>query len=136
MLTGITSTPSDGATACMTANRLVAKAWLASRRIATRVTPGAICLSSSSHFPDMLNSHAMKPVALPPGRSKLSTTPAPTGPTPSVNTMGTVRVACSNGPTLEAPPALALLRACHERPRDRAAEKGDELPPPHAGTIA
>jgi len=38
----------------------------------------------------MLNSYDMKPVALPPGRAKLSTKPAPTGSTPSVNTIGTV----------------------------------------------
>src|SRR5262249_4486169 len=36
-----------------------------SPRTATRVTPGAICLSSSSHFPLMLYSKSMKPVALP-----------------------------------------------------------------------
>jgi putative ABC transport system substrate-binding protein len=43
----------------------------------TRVTPGAICLRSSSHFPAMLNSADMKPVALPPGRAKLSTSGPP-----------------------------------------------------------
>ena len=37
-----------------------------SPRTATRVTPGAICLSNSSHFPLMLYSKSMKPVALPP----------------------------------------------------------------------
>jgi hypothetical protein len=40
---------------------------------ATRVTLGAISLSSSSDFPLMLNSRAVKPVALPPGRAKLAT---------------------------------------------------------------
>ena len=45
----------------------------------------------------------MKPVALPPGRAKLSTKPAPTGSATTGNTIGTVRVACSNGPTVEAP---------------------------------
>jgi hypothetical protein len=89
----------------MAANMLTARAWLASRRTATRATPGAISLSSSSHFPPMLNSQFMKPVALPPGRAKLSTKPAPTGSLVMVNTIGTVRVACSNGPTLEVPPA-------------------------------
>jgi hypothetical protein len=34
---------------------------------------GAICLSGSIHFPPMLYSKVMKPVALPPGRTKLST---------------------------------------------------------------
>ena len=39
----------------------------------------------------------MKPVALPPGRARLSTKPAPTGSATIANTIGTVRVACSNG---------------------------------------
>ena len=47
----------------------------------------------------------MKPVALPPGRARLSTKPAPTGSTTIANTIGTVRVACSNGPTVEVPVA-------------------------------
>src|SRR2546423_9494982 len=48
MLIGFTSTLSDGATAWMAANSLVPEPWVASRRIAARVTLGAICLSSSS----------------------------------------------------------------------------------------
>src|SRR5258708_3854318 len=48
------------------------------RRIAARVTPGAICLSNSSLFPPMLYSAVTKPVALPPGRARLSAKPAPT----------------------------------------------------------
>ena len=51
----------------------------------------------------MLYSKFMKPVALPPGRARLSTKPAPTGSPTTGNTIGTVRVACSNGPTVEAP---------------------------------
>jgi hypothetical protein len=50
---------------------------------------GAICLSSSSHFPLMLYSNAKNPVALPPGRAKLSTRPPPTGSAAYVNTIGT-----------------------------------------------
>jgi hypothetical protein len=46
---------------------------------AARLTAGAISLSSSSHFPLMPYSKRVKPVALPPGRAKLSTNPAPTG---------------------------------------------------------
>jgi hypothetical protein len=42
-----------------------------SRRTATRVTWGAISLSSSSHFPAMLYSQTRKPVALPPGRRRV-----------------------------------------------------------------
>ena len=70
---------------------------------ATRVTPGAISLSSSSHFPPKPYSYWTKPVALPPGRARLSTKPAPTGSATAVNIIGTVRVACSNGPTCEVP---------------------------------
>jgi hypothetical protein len=50
----------------------------------------------------MLNSAVMKPVALPPGRATLSTKPAPTGSVTVTNTIGTVRVTCSNGVTVEA----------------------------------
>ena len=39
-------------------------------------------------------------VALPPGRAKLETKPAPTGSMTTTNTIGTVRVACSNGATV------------------------------------
>ena len=45
----------------------------------------------------------MKPVALPPGRARLSTKPAPTGSGTITNTIGTVRVACSNGATVAVP---------------------------------
>src|SRR5215831_17335577 len=75
MLTGLTSTLSDGATAWMTANWLVPPPWVESRRTAARVMPGAICLSNSNHFPPMLYSVVMKPVALPPGRARLSMRP-------------------------------------------------------------
>ena len=51
----------------------------------------------------MLNSTLMKPVALPPGRAKLSTKPAATGSEATGNTIGTVRVAGSNGPRVGAP---------------------------------
>jgi hypothetical protein len=68
-----------------------------SRRTAARVTPGAISLSSSSHFPAMEYLKLVKPVALPPGRARLSTKPAPTGSATIVNTSGTVRVVNSNG---------------------------------------
>src|SRR5262245_33386992 len=74
-----------------------------SRMKAIRVTPGTICLSSSSHFAAMLYSKLMNPVALPPGRGKLLTKPAPTGSGTFTNTIGTVRVACSRGPTVALP---------------------------------
>jgi len=66
--------------------------------------PGAISLINSTHFPANPYSGLVKPVALPPGRARLSAKPAPTGPTIG-KTIGTVRVACSNGPTVEAPKA-------------------------------
>jgi hypothetical protein len=47
-----------------------------SRNTAARVIRGAISLSSSSHFPLVLNSNSVNPVALPPGRARLSTKPA------------------------------------------------------------
>ena len=67
-----------------------------SRKTAARVTFGAICLSSSSHFPLRLYSNSKKPVVLPPGRARLSTKPLPTGSTTFTNTIGAVRVACCN----------------------------------------
>jgi hypothetical protein len=65
--------------------------------MATRLTPGAICLSTSSHLLLRPYSNIRKPVALPPGRAKLATKPVPTGSTTTTNTIGMVRVACSNG---------------------------------------
>ena len=84
----------------MTANWPMPAGMAGSRRTAARVTRGAICLSSSSHFALKLYSNWMKPVALPPGRARLSTKPPPTGSATVANTIGTVRVACSNGPTV------------------------------------
>ena len=72
---------------------------------AARVMRGAISLSSSSHFPLMLYSNRVNPVTLPPGRARLSTKPAPTGSATIANTIGTLRVACSNGPTATLPVA-------------------------------
>jgi hypothetical protein len=45
----------------------------------------------------------MNPVALPPGRAKLETKPAPTGSGTFVNTIGTLRVTCNSGPTVALP---------------------------------
>ena len=60
-LTGLTSTLSDGATAWIAPNWAGLEELAESRRTATRVTSGAICLSSSSHFALMLYSATMKP---------------------------------------------------------------------------
>ena len=72
---------------------------------AARVTRGASSLSSSSHFPLIPYSNRAKPVALPPGRARLSTKPAPTGSATCTNTIGTLRVACNKGATVTVPEA-------------------------------
>jgi hypothetical protein len=48
--TGVNSTPSDSATAWIAANWPVPEVMAGSRMTAARVMPGAISLSSSSHF--------------------------------------------------------------------------------------
>src|SRR5262245_47773828 len=53
----------------------------------------------------MLNSKDANPVALVPGRDRLSTQPPPTGSIVPTNTIGTVGLACWNAPTIE--PLLA-----------------------------
>ena len=106
--TGLNSTPKDGATAWTAPNCPIPEAMAGSRSTAARVMLGAICLSSSSHFPLMPYSNVVNPVALPPGRARLATKPAPTGSTTTTNTIGTVRVACSNGATVVVP--LAATR--------------------------
>ena len=73
------------------------------RTTAMRVTCGAICLSSSSHFTAKPYSGAAKPVVLPLGRARLATVPAPTGSFCPMNTIGSVRVAICNARTLGPP---------------------------------
>src|SRR5262245_53956416 len=104
-LTGLTSNPRDGATAWMAPNWPSPADMAGSRRMAARVTLGAISLSNSSHFPLMPYSNWTNPVALPPGRARLLTKPAPTGSGTITNTIGTVRVACSNGAAAALPVA-------------------------------
>ena len=77
--TGVSSTPSDCATAWIAANWPMPAAEVGSRSTAARVTRGESCLSNSTHFPLMLYSKLVKPVALPPGRARLWINPAPTG---------------------------------------------------------
>ena len=62
-------------------------------------------LSRSSHFPLMLYSNAINPVALPRGRAMLVTYPAPTGSITFANTIGTLRVTCSSAATHGLPEA-------------------------------
>src|ERR1700730_5713900 len=78
-LIGMTSTPSDEATDWMMANRPMPAVKAGSRRTATCVIPGAVCLRSSNHFPLKLYSYAVNPVTLPPGRDRRLTKPEPTG---------------------------------------------------------
>src|SRR5262245_53481808 len=103
--TGGNSSPRDGATAWTAPNCPIPEAIAGSRRTAARVTLGAIYFSSSSHFPLWPYSNIVKPVALPPARARLATKPAPTGSMTTTNTIGTVRVACSNGATVVVPVA-------------------------------
>src|SRR5262245_24720685 len=102
---GRSSTPTYGATAWIAPNWPIPAGTSGSRTTATRVTVGAICLRNSSHLPPMLYSNEEKPVALPLGRPKLATSPAPTGSALLVNTMGTVRVAFCSARTVGAPAA-------------------------------
>jgi len=100
-LTGLTSTPREGATDWITANWPMPAITDGSQRTAARVTLGAICFSNSSHLPLKLYSNCKKPVAFPPGCDRLSTKPDPTGSGTTTNTIGTVRVVlinCSTAP--------------------------------------
>jgi len=67
---------------------------------ATRLTPGATSLSSSSHFPLIENSAGVNPVMLPLGRARLVTKPLSTGSFICVNTMGMVWVSRRSGATV------------------------------------
>src|SRR5262245_26036894 len=58
-------------------------------------------------------SDIVNPVALPAGRARLATKPAPTGSMTVMNTIGTVRVACSNGAAVAVP--VAPTRTSGER---------------------
>src|SRR5262249_2531088 len=76
---GRTSTPNDGATDWMAPHWPSPAAKPGSRMTAAPLTGGPTPFSSSSHLPLMPYSKIVKPVALPPGRARLSTKPAPTG---------------------------------------------------------
>ncbi len=98
-LIGVNSTPKDGATAWMAPYCPVPAAIAGSRMTATLVMPGATCFSSSSSLPLRAYSESMNPVALPPGRARLSTKPAPIGSTTCTKTIGTLLVAFRNSAT-------------------------------------
>jgi hypothetical protein len=73
-------------------NRPIPVMEAGSRRTATRLTSGAISLSSSSHFALKSYSNSTKPVALPPGRDRLSMKPEPTGSEANANTASVAEV--------------------------------------------
>src|SRR5262249_19500162 len=89
----------------MAANCATSTGFAAFRTTATRVTRGAISLSSSSHFAPKANSTFMKPVVLPPGRARLATKALPTGSVTFANTIGTERFDCCNDATGGGPAA-------------------------------
>jgi hypothetical protein len=91
-LTGLTSILSDGAATWMTPNWAGPVGTAGSLRTATRATLGAISFRSSSHFAAIPYSLTMNPVALPPGRARLSTNPAATGSLTIGKTTGTGRL--------------------------------------------
>ena len=75
----LSSTPSVGATVWIAANCGMPPGLPGSWRTATRDIPGMSSLSNSNHFALMPNSADVNPVALPPGRAKLSTNPSRNG---------------------------------------------------------
>src|SRR5262245_38073996 len=85
-----------------------------SRNTATRVTLGATCLSSSSHLVPIENSYMVKPVALPPGRDRLSTRPLPTASGTNTKTIGTTEL-IALGPDVILASATPSARAVRQR---------------------
>ena len=81
-------------------------------RTATRFVPGAISLSSSSHFPLIAYSKLLKPVMLPPGRAMLGTKPALSGSETPTNTIGTVRDRFCNASRIGVPLARIMSGFC------------------------
>jgi hypothetical protein len=75
---------------------------------ATRLTPGAISVSNSSHLPASDDSSVMKPVIFPPGRGRPATKPEPTG-SDTANTIGIVRVSRWSVAVAGDPVALGLV---------------------------
>ena len=70
---GVTSIPKYGETAWIAPNCPLPEGTAGLRTTAARLTAGAICFSTSSHFPLTPYSLAAKPVTFPPGRAKLET---------------------------------------------------------------
>src|SRR6516225_1019691 len=96
-----------------------------SRITATRVTVGASSLSSSSHLALIPNSNCVKPLALPSGRPRLATRPAPTGSVALTNTIGTLRLTCCSAAVIVAPPGENYIGlVSHQLKYDRAKSIG------------
>ena len=87
-----TCTPKFAAPASTVRNSIRLASLPLFTRTSTRFTPGASSLSNSNHFPLNAGSRLMNPVALPPGRAKLATTPVSTGSVRAAKTMGIDRV--------------------------------------------
>ena len=100
--TGRTSTPSDDAAD-----------WMAPKKPGPAAMAGSEDRRPCHARRDLLEqlqpfcrhaiSRAAKPVALPPGRDRLSTKPAPTGSATAAKTIGTVRVASNSADTAALP---------------------------------
>src|SRR5262245_23045702 len=101
--TGRNSIPNCDVADWIAPNCPLPDAVLTSRSAATRITPGAICLSNSTQCPPSAYSNKRKPVVFPPGRARLSTRPALTGSTMLTKTIGTVRVVCCAAATATVP---------------------------------
>src|SRR5262245_57578851 len=71
---------------------------------------------------------------LPPGRARLSTKPAPTGSGVPVNTIGTVRVACSSDGTT-APPPARMTSGASATNSDACLRKSSASPAPQRYSI-
>src|SRR5262249_44440344 len=97
---GLTSTPTAGATAWIAANCGAPLRLFRSTRTITFRMPGEISLSTSSNFAPNPNSAERKPVALPPGCARLCTIPKPTGSVTAANTIGTERLTFCRATTL------------------------------------
>ena len=93
----VTSTPSEGATDWIAANWPVPADDGGIPNDCHSLHARRDLLEQLQPFCAQCRIRTAKPVALPPGRDRLSTRPAPTGSTAYTNTIGTVRVACSIG---------------------------------------
>ena len=74
-LTGLNSTPNDGATAWMAPNWAIPDGYGGIPKDGARVTRGAICFEQFQPFPADAVFEQVNPVMLPPGRARLSTNP-------------------------------------------------------------